>query len=470
MLEKIRQTVTGKHVLILGYGREGRSTLRLLRKAGGYASVAVADQNLVDPSREAQGETVELHTGEHYMEKSLLDSYDIVFKTPGIVLPEPIGNYQCCFVSQTGLFIERFRDQIVGITGTKGKSTTSSLLYHILKENGEDTTLAGNIGIPVFDIAEDIVPGEIIVLELSCHQLEHIQVSPHIAVLLNLYEEHLDHYGTMANYVRAKQNIYAWQKKDDILFCNMEVLPGTVVEGAGEASAAVPCQAEIISAVMVPEGKEARGIGDIEVAGSAVRYRGSGFHIPEEGISLFGRHNYFDIGVVYGICKEFSVTDEKFLRALRTFQTLPHRLQYLGEREGLRFYDDSISTIGETTIQALESIKNVDSVLIGGMDRGVDYEQLEVYLTGSSVRHIILMEETGKRIYREIKEKYPTLYASGRLELVDHLAEAVDLARKVGEEGGACVMSPAAASYGIFKNFEERGEYFRNCIFGLQKA
>lgn len=468
MLEKIRQTIEGKKVLILGFGREGRSSLRLVCKAGGWERLAVSDLREVDPSREAGGNKVELFTGEHYLDRELLDSFDIVFKTPGIVLPEEPKVYRCRFVSQTELFIERFRDQIVGITGTKGKSTTSSLLYHILKETGEDTVLAGNIGIPVFDIAEDIMPGEVIVLELSCHQLEHIQVSPRIAVLLNLYEEHLDHYGTMAKYVRAKQNIYAWQREGDILFCNVDVLPGKEIEGAGKESACVPCRGEIISAVMVPEGEKARGAGDIEVAGNAVRYRGSGLRIPEEGISLFGRHNYFDIGVVYGICKEFSVTDEKFLKALRTFQTLPHRLQYLGVKEGLRFYDDSISTIGETTIQALESVKNVDSILIGGMDRGVDYSQLEEYLTGSSVRHIILMEATGKRIYREIKEKYPTLFASGRLALTEHLEEAVDLARELGEEGGACVLSPAAASYGIFKNFEERGEYFRQYIFGQE--
>lgn len=470
MLEKIRQTVEGKKVLILGFGREGHSSLRLVRKAGGYKELAIADQKQIDASKEEWNGEVALHTGSGYLDQELLDSYDVVFKSPGVVLPREPSCYRCRFVSQTGLFIERFRDQIVGITGTKGKSTTSSLLYHILKENGENTVLAGNIGLPVFDIAEEIMPGEVIVLELSCHQLEHLTVSPHIAVLLNIYEEHLDHYGTMAKYVRAKQNIYAWQKEDDILFCNVEVLPGKEVEGAGKESAQVPCRAEIISAVMVPEGKKARGVGDIEVAGNAVRYRGSGLHIPENGISLFGRHNYFDIGVVYGICKEFSVTDEKFLKALRSFQTLPHRLQYLGIKGGLRFYDDSISTIGETTVQALESIKNVDSVLIGGMDRGVDYTRLEEYLTGSSVRHIILMEETGRRIYHEIEENYPTLFESGRLELTGHLNEAVDLARSLGSEGGACVLSPAAASYGIFKNFEERGDYFKTYVFGQEKA
>lgn len=468
MLEKIRATVEGKSVLILGFGREGRSSLRLVKKAGGFSKLAVADQNpvVLPGGEDGNGGWIGLETGEHYLDLDLLNSYDIVFKSPGVVLPEEIRKYRCRFVSQTGLFIERFRDQIVGITGTKGKSTTSSLLCHVLKEAGENAVLAGNIGLPVFDIAEDIVPGEIVVLELSCHQLEYLEVSPHIAVLLNLYEEHLDHYGTMAKYVRAKQNIYAWQEKEDLLFCSTEVLPGRRIEGAGEESAGVPCRAEIISATMVPEGEQPTGRGDIEVAGNAVRYRGSGLRIPEQGIALIGRHNYFDIGVVYGICKEFSLTDEQFVRGLKTFQTLPHRLEFLGVKEGIRFYDDSISTIGETTVQALESVKNVGSVLIGGMDRGVDYERLEEYLAGSSVKHVILMEETGKRIYEEIKEKYPTLYGSGRLKLVGHLEDAVALAFALGEEGSACVMSPAAASYGIFKNFEERGEYFKKYIFG----
>ena len=123
----------------------------MIRKAGGYKELAVADQNPVEV-KESGEEKIPVISGTHYMDKELLDSYDIVFKTPGIVLPEKIENYKCQFVSQTGLFISKFRSQIVGITGTKGKSTTSTLLYHVLKENGEDVVLAGNIGIPVFDI------------------------------------------------------------------------------------------------------------------------------------------------------------------------------------------------------------------------------------------------------------------------------------------------------------------------------
>lgn len=462
MITMLRELAAGKKVLILGFGREGKSSYRLLEKAGGYESLSVADEN---EKVFADAPEIQAVSGGDCFSSKVLDDFDIVFKSPGIVLPEPIDCYTCRFVSQVELFMKRFRRQIIGVTGTKGKSTTSSLLYHVLKESGEDAVFAGNIGIPVFDIAEDISHDALIVVELSCHQLEYGEVSPHIAVLLNLYEEHLDHYGTMAKYVRAKQNIYAWQKEGDKLFCNVDFLPGKEVEGAGRESGEVPCRGEVISAALLPEGRAACGQADIEVCGNGVWYRGSTFRIPTEGIALIGQHNYFDIGIVYGVCKEFGVRDEQFASALHTYRTLPHRLEYLGTKAGMRFYDDSISTIGETTIQALESLKDVDCVLIGGMDRGVEYGQLEAYLDKSSVPHIILMEETGKRILGEIKEAYPKLYESGRLTVVDHLKEAVACAKKLGRPGSACVLSPAAASYGIFKNFEERGEYFKKYVF-----
>ena len=186
-------------------------------------------------------------------------------------------------------------------------------------------------------------------LELSCHQLEHLKVSPHIAVLLNLYEEHLDHYGTMEKYVRAKQNIYAWQTRGrhPVLQRGRDAGAGDRGRGRGERLRALPLGDHLRRPCA--GGAESHGRGG---------HRGwpdGGGPLPGqrpsdpggEGISLFGAPQRILISaVVYGICKEFSMTDEKFLRALRTFQTLPHRLQYLGTKSGLRFYDDSISTIG----------------------------------------------------------------------------------------------------------------------------
>ena len=159
--------------------------------------------------------------------------------------------------------------------------------------------------------------------------------------------------------------------------------------------------------------------------------------------------------------------DESFTKALISYEPLPHRLRLIGSLDGVRYYDDSISTICDTAIQALKSIPSPGSILIGGMDRGIDYSELIEYLSVDSVPHIILMEATGKRIYKEIKDSYPAFHDPDRLHLVEHLSDAVELAKKVTPRGSACILSPAAASYGIFKNFEARGDAFRDLVFEL---
>ena len=158
------------------------------------------------------------------------------------------------------------------------------------------------------------------------------------------------------------------------------------------------------------------------------------------------------------------MSDEVFKAGLCSYEPLPHRLQYIGTVNDVRYYDDSISTICETTIQALEGLKNVGSVLIGGMDRGIDYHDLEKYLDRSDVSYIILMADTGKRIYEEIGRDFPDFSRPERLVLVDTLWAAVEKAKELTKPGKCCVMSPAAASYGIFKNFEERGEVFTKYV------
>ena len=220
MIEKIEPWIQGKRVLLLGFGREGRSTYNVLRRLGTCSVLDVADQLAL----EDQPEGIETWiSGPDY--QSCLNDYDVVFKSPGVVLERPAEEYRCQILSQTEVFFQCFRDQIIGITGTKGKSTITTLLYHLLKHAGYDTILAGNIGIPVFDLMEDIRPETIIVCELSCHQLEYMTVSPHIAVLSNIHEEHLDHYGTMEKYVRAKEHIFLNQTPEDVLICSVQCLP-----------------------------------------------------------------------------------------------------------------------------------------------------------------------------------------------------------------------------------------------------
>ena len=447
MIEKIEPWIKGKRILLLGYGREGQSSWNVLRRLGTYKVLDIAD--LKAPAAVPEDGTV-WHTGPDY--QKCMDDYDVVFKSPGIVLERPENEYRCSILSQTEVFFQCFRDQIIGITGTKGKSTVTTLLYHLLKQAGMDALLVGNIGIPALDHMEEVKPDTRIVFELSCHQLEYMTVSPHIGILVNIHEEHLDHYGTMEKYVEAKHHIFKNQGPDDILICNVQCLPE---EGT--------CPSGLIRAGMDGSGKELDVVQEQD--GTWVHFRGKSFCIPTDEIKLLGQHNYFDIGVAYGVCSILGMDDQVFARGLKTYEPLPHRLQYIGEREGVKYYDDSISTICDTTIQALKTLKDTDTVLIGGMDRGIDYRELIEYLSDCQVPHIILMEATGKRIYQEIHKYYPEFKNRARLILAEHLEDGVKRARQITRPGTSCVLSPAAASYGIFRNFEERGETFSRLVF-----
>ncbi|MBQ7065461.1 MAG: UDP-N-acetylmuramoyl-L-alanine--D-glutamate ligase [Lachnospiraceae bacterium] len=444
MIETVKELILDKRIVILGFGREGKSTYQLLERAGGYKELAIADLN---PVKDSLPEYVQCICGEDYQDG--LDNYDIVFKSPGVVLEKDLDQYSCHILSQTEVFFARYKNQIVGITGTKGKSTTTTLLYQILKSAGKKAVLAGNIGIPAFDMIDSIEEDSIVVFEMSSHQLEYMTVSPRIGTLLNIHEEHLDHYGTMEKYVAAKERIYKNMKKGDILFCNVENLP--------KAGA---CSAKIVSFPV----KEQLNLVMVQENEPCITYKGDSFLIPTEEIQLVGAHNYLDIAVAYGIAKELAITNEEFKKGLLMYHPLPHRLEPIGTYGGITFYDDSISTICDTTMKALSSIKNVGTVLIGGMDRGIRYGELIEFLSENHVSHIILMEATGKRIYEEIGRDYKDFKNPQRLRLVKDLKEAVMLAKEITEKGTSCILSPAAASYGIFKNFEERGDVFKQYV------
>lgn len=449
----IHELICDKKVVILGFGREGRATFPWIVEDGSAAKVAIADLNpvtLPEGTDKNIAEKIEFITGSDYQKR--LNEFDVVFKSPGVVLEEDKSHYTCKIVSEMDVFFAAYRDRIVGITGTKGKSTTTTLMYHVLKNAGKKVLLAGNIGIPVFDIAKDIDEDTMMVVELSCHQLEYATVSPRIGVLLNIHEEHLDHYGTMEKYVAAKENIYRNQMEGDILFCEQQL-----------ASSEAKSQVRTVAAVGMTGDKAA----DIYVEGNVINLNYGDkeqYEIQTEEVPLLGLHNYYDMAYVYGISRYLGISVDDIENGFKTYEPLPHRLQKIGTKDGITYYDDSISTIDETTIQALNTLKNADTVIIGGMDRGISYESLEKYLSKSDIAHIILMEETGRRIYREI-EAMDDFAGIHRIIVVEHLEDAVDMAKKVTAKGKACVMSPAAASYGIFKNFEERGDVFKRLVF-----
>jgi len=438
-VEYIRVYTVGKKVCILGFGREGKSTYGILKKYCDPEAIAIADLNPIDRTLNDIPENISIITGENY--QSCLDDFDMVFKSPGIVLEKSPQELKCDVTSETQVFFTVFREQIIGITGTKGKSTVTSLIYHILRESGADCRIAGNIGIPVFDIAEEMSERTVVVCELSCHQLEYMTVSPEKAVFLNLYEEHLDHYGSMEKYYAAKKNIYLHQEKNDCLLINSEIAP----EGGKQRIYTVSS-----------EDSDA----DIYVHDGKIYNCGETYDIPVDKIKLLGVHNHYNIAIAYAVSSLY-VEKADIEKALCSFTPLAHRLEYVDTVGGVRYYDDSISTACATAIEAVKSVPNAGTILIGGMDRGIDYSELVTFLNSSDV-NVVCMETSGKRIFDMISGMDFSM--PERVHYAPHLEDAVKLASEITPVGKSCILSPAAASYGIFKNFEERGDAFKKLV------
>lgn len=398
---RIADALDDKRVLIWGYGLEGKSAEAFIKTHCAVRSLDVysGPQDGIDE-----------------------DAYDVIIKSPGI--REEHWNER--YTSVTELFLQQFAPQIIGVTGTKGKSTTVSLLYQVLKNcQPRKVLLVGNIGLPCLDQYDAIDDDTIVVFELSCHQLDHLKVSPHIAVFLNLYEEHLDHYDTLERYFEAKAHIALNQGPCDLFF-------------VGEQVPAIQTQAQT----------------------SIIATDADADALEPFAMKLEGAHNQYNARVVFQIAtKLFDCDGAKVRQAIAAFTGLPHRLQLVGTVGGVDYYDDSISTIPEATIAALQSIPRAQTVLVGGMDRGIAYDKLVSFVHANQQYTYIFMYATGKRIFEQVAGLPCCRYT-------DDLAAAVALAKKLTSAGTACILSPAAASYGYFKNFEERGDMFSALVLG----
>lgn len=405
--------LSNKRILIFGYGREGKSTEEFIKK-----HVSVKSLDIFEGKREEIDES----------------KYDFIIKSPGIVMLEDNPKY----TSQTELFLDEYSERTIGITGTKGKSTTSSMIAHVLYQCGKKAILLGNIGKPCFDMIDEIEETDAtVVFELSCHQLLHINKAPHIAVFLNLFEEHLDYYGTMDKYFGAKAHIISHQKKGDFALLG-ENVPNTKEIMSESEHIVIKCP-----------------------------------HIDYK-LNILGEHNKLNAEFVYYIATELcKLNSRDVVSSIESFTGLPHRLEFFGNIDGIDFYDDSISTIPEACINATECVKNAETVIVGGMDRGIDYDILVDFIRERQDIKFILCYATGERIFKMItgqdeietfSESEPISFDNSNFVYVSDLNEAVALAKIATGKGNACILSPAAPSYGYFKNFEERGEIFKSLI------
>ncbi len=447
--KEIAAFINQREVLILGFGKEGRSTYQTLRRCMPDIKICIADQNESIASEEDLQKDLNLsfELGAKYMDA--LSNYELVFKSPGISFKNYSVPKHQQVTSQTDLFIELFYSQIIGVTGTKGKSTTVSLIYHLLNSNGRKAMLVGNIGLPALEVLQDIDEETLIVYELSSHQLEYVNHSPHIAVFLNLFEEHLDHYNSYLSYQQAKANIAKYQSSTDYLIYNQddENVKQRIKESGSEAQK-LCFSANNDSACSMIEND------------SVILFNKEQFHLDLNRIPLLGKHNLLNILAALNVCTALGADINKSIESIYSFQSLPHRLESVGVFQGIHFVNDSIATIPEACIKAADTFENLDTLILGGFNRGIDYSLLIDYLVERKLPNLILLGEVGQIIRKQMEAKN---YPQNLFDAVN-MDEVVQIAFKQSREGRVCLLSPAASSYDSFHNFEDRGDQFKEKV------
>lgn len=447
MIEKIIEEFTGKDVSILGFGMEGKAAYHFIRRYSDMNLTIIDKNNVLETNVELQNDkNVNVIYGDNYLDN--LDKYDVVIKSPGVItLGMDVSNIN--FTSQLELLMKYDKENVIGVTATKGKSTTSTLTYEVIKSYGKDVVLLGNIGKAIFDEIENIHEDTLVVVEMSAHQLEFVDVSPKIATIINLYEDHLDHSGTVEHYHANKLNIFKYQDENDYaIYCkDIEPLNSYITDKYKAVKYGINFNED--------DTYNTTSIIDEYVSLNGERL----YNINDKRI-LVGDHNLRNIMIVLTISKILGLNMNIVVDTINNFKGLEHRLEYVGVYDDITYYNDSIATIPDATINAVISLKKVDTLIFGGMDRGIDYSELVKFLNEGHVKNLICMPTTGYKIADEITNADVNVY---KIEL---LSDAVKLAKSVTCKQGICLMSPAAASYEYYKNFQEKGNAFKKLVRG----
>ena len=413
--------------------------------------------------------------------------------------------------SQLELLLEVDRQNVIAITGTKGKSTTTTLLYQVIKDQKENTFLLWNIWVPIFEQIENFNEDSTLVIECSSHQLQYIKTSPHIAILLNLYPEHLDHYNNLQEYYDSKLNIFKYQTEWDFAIFDEQVIKASLSKGGAEQSEAVgseiwtpliplhkgdhpkngvtpitegglSCATKIEiwkdilvqwNFVMMNKASLSKGSlscfsrsAEQSEAGSEIWTPSIPLHKGDSIVEIYNvnekrnllwEHNLRNIMNIFVVCGILWLDFEKAKKVISEFKPLEHRMELVWTFDWITYYNDSIATIPESTINSLKSIPNVNTLILWWMDRWIDYSGLIDFINNSDVENVICLPKTGHDLQPSLTKK---------TYKVNNLPEAVKIAKEVTKKWTVCLLSPAASSYTFFKNFEERGRMFKELVKG----
>lgn len=451
-------------IAIIGYGVEGRSLAEYFRKRG-ERDITVCDMKAPGVKKKIPG--VAFRFGPHYLEN--LKEFDIIFRSPGIpYLSREFTPVRSRLSSLTKYFFEYCPCPIVGVTGTKGKGTTASLLFEMMKRmalpNGGRVFLAGNIGQPPLAFLDDLTPHDVVILELSSFQLQDLTKSPHIAIVLGITPDHLDHHENLEEYIDAKRSIVRFQGPED-----------QAIYDADNAISASFAKATKARVTWVSTENSVEEGGFLKLGKCFIKEGKTALMVGERGrTKLIGIHNIKNILAAACAAHALGAPIEIISQVIETFPGLPHRLECIREIRGIRYFNDSASTNPETTVAALRALATAPLICIaGGSDKNADFAPLgEEIVRQKNVKSVILMGPTKGKIEQAIRAAaacHPRPDAPLELITAESYHEAFLVAQTLAQPGDTVLLSPACASFDSFKNYQERGDIFRSFVLnGLE--
>ncbi|MBR1802415.1 MAG: UDP-N-acetylmuramoyl-L-alanine--D-glutamate ligase [Clostridia bacterium] len=456
-LEEFENFIQGKKVAIIGLGVSNIPLIDYFYKLGAQVSIFdKKEKEKLDASivKKLEQYHDSLYCGPNNM--NYLEGFDVIFRSPSCRpdIPEIVKEIErgAILTTEIEMLMKLCPGTVVAITGSDGKTTTTNLIYQIIRRTGRRCFLGGNLGVPLFTKVNEMKPEDIVVLELSSFQLMDMQVSPHIAVITNISPNHLDIHKSYQEYIDAKKNIFQYQAKDDIVVLNYdndltrsfrpEIKGKTIFFSRKE---------KLESGIIYDEGT-------IKSCNENLRRH----LLNVKDVTLRGLHNYENICAAIAATESLA-TPEQQAEAIKAFQGVEHRLELVRELHGTKWYNDSIGTSPSRTIAGLNAFEEKIILIAGGYDKHLDYTPIAKPIV-EHVSKLILMGATAPKIEQVVKEE---LKAEGKELPIYHcntLEEVIHTAYDIATPEEIVLFSPASASFDLFKNFEERGNLFKKLV------
>ena len=461
-LEEFNRFIEGKKVAIIGIGVSNIPLLDYFYEKNAIVTV-FDNRNIEQIDSNIIGKMEQYHFEGFFGENNLkhLKGFNIIFRSPSCMpfikeIEEEVKR-GVILTSEIEMVLKLTPAKTIGVTGTEGKTTTTSLIYEILKKAGKKCFLGGNIGKPIFTQIKDMKPEDIVILEMSSFQLMNIDISPNVALVTNLYPDHLNVHRSYEEYQDAKKNIFKYQDENGIVVLNNDNdITSSFAKEANGKVIFFSSKAKLQDGYIYDNTD-----GNIKYCKDGIRRH----LVNKNEIKLRGIHNYENICAALAVTSNF-VDIETAINAIKEFNGVEHRLEFVKEIDGVKYYNDSIGTSPASTIAGLNAFDENIILLAGGSDKGLDYKEVGKAIA-KKVGTLILCGPTSPKIEKETKNALINIGKTIQIYHTNNLEESVKLAKEKSKPGDIVLLSPASASFDAFKNFAERGEKFKEFVKNL---